>query len=305
MSKSVEVRLTVPHVLYLNLDPEQREAFSYALLDHAQVVMAASIADAQAGLLAHPKITVIVTDLHLGRESGLAALARLYEINMTTVNILVTGGFSDAAAFAQALNSGLVWRVYNKTSSEYTAPGALERIVREAAREQARRRVEDNLAVAARDFMRRFVRKHEEPDKDGRVARRELLCQLLRPYLDLSALERALLPVAALARGVASVFPVNPFALLGDPDPAVGLPGLTPLFRSVEDARERFDGTGPQGRSGEAIAALGRVLAVVDQFDRLMAAWRASLHRERRFSGHNRRSWRVPISALFKARAAA
>lgn len=262
------IRLQVPQVLYVDPDEESRQAFDYALLDHAEVLTAQTPEDALQVLKSCQGIAVVVTELQLGQMTGVEFLRRAREVLPGTMNILVTAGLNDATLLMDAINSGLVWSAWNKSDEEYLRE--LSQIIAQAASEQARRQCETALAVAAREVARTLVQRREK-DADGSVARREHLARMMAPYLDMSALELALLPVAALVHGLESVVPGSDVCkLLGDLPAAV--PALRPLSHALEDARECFDGTGPNKKAGTQIAALARVLAVVDHFDRSMAA---------------------------------
>lgn len=267
-----EIRLRRPHVLYLDSDPEQAAAFSYALLDHAEVFTANSVAVAWQ-LLGMHSIAIIVVDLDLafGQDDNEDFLTRVQPpiTLLPTVNIVVATSFRNPDLIVRALNSGMVWRIYEKTSEEYLGDGRLPEIVREASQEQARRYVAQAVPEASLVVLRRIVQTLEMGKRDKDVACREAICRMIAPEMDISDRERELLPVAAVLHGLSALTTVETTAQMLSELPVASSP--LPLIAHILYGMEaRFDGQGRNPLAGGRIHVLARVLAVVCQFDFLM-----------------------------------
>lgn len=261
-----EIRLRRPRVLYLDSDPAQTAAFEYALLDYAEVFPANDVGEAWR-LLVENLVTVIVADLDLafGPDGSDGFLRRAQSIKPEAINIVVATTLHDPALLVRVLNSGLVWRIYDKTGPEYLGHGRLPEIVREASREQARREVASAIPEPALGVFRRIVQVLETGKGQSGVWQREQLCRLLAPDLDLWDRERELLPVAAVLHGL------NPLTNAdANAEMLMDVGGLEIVGSILSDLQARFDGEGRNPHEGNAIHILARVLAVVVQFDFVM-----------------------------------
>ena len=121
-------------------DPEQRsrilvvddeeailETMTYTFEDDYQVLTATSASQALDLLEREGPVAVVISDQRMPEMTGVEFLAKVFEMEPTTVRIILTG-FADMNAIIQAINDGHVYAYITKPWE----PGDLKQVVRRA-----------------------------------------------------------------------------------------------------------------------------------------------------------------------------
>lgn len=260
------VRTQLPVVVYLDDEPANRQAFEYALLDHATVH---AFGDPRTALLAisrMPSVDVVVADLILPGMNGVEFLTQVAKINPTATRIIVTA-LNEAWPVVVAMNQGVVHHCYDRV--EAFKPGKLEKIVAEAVATNITRSFETRLLEALPVLLERMAAAGEGWRTGlilARASRALKMIRLLLPYLDLPIQARVDLLLSGLFCNLAS-------------EVLDGLPGWEQVQATLEDRLEMWDGSGPGRKEGSQIPLLAQILGVVIGFDNWMMALRGECSR--------------------------
>lgn len=266
-------------VLYVDDEPENLQAFSYALVGECVVVTFESPSAALKAIEDDPDIAVVVADIRMPEMDGFEFLRQAADINPYTVNLILTG-HKDESLVIHALNSQLCVG-YHKKDQVFEGDN-LKQIIREAATRYADRYIREVMAANFTLLVQRLLRLRDRKYLHEHTHNMEILCRYLLPYLDISAMDRELLVLAAIFHDIGKIAMPDADAAGRSEDPVLfsgqllrGLRGLEQCWRGAMDYHERWDGTGaPEGKHGDRISLFGRILAVVDFFD-AMASERA------------------------------
>ncbi|MEK6606213.1 MAG: HD domain-containing phosphohydrolase [Myxococcota bacterium] len=276
-------------VLYVDDEPENLQAFSYALIDECDVATFQSPAAALEAVETDAGIAVIVADIRMPEMDGFEFLHRAGKVNPFTANLILTGHTDEALAI-KALN-GQLCIGYHKKADAFAGQNLVS-IIRDAGLRYADRHGREILTANATQIVKRMLRVKDRTfahTSSGVMAHDnvELLCRYLLPFLDVPLVDKEILLLAAVFHDVGKiavrdeilaaphVFSVDQHRemkghVAHSDEILRGLRGLEKCHQAAVDHHEHFDGSGyPRGKKGLEISLFGRILAVVDFFDAL------------------------------------
>jgi response regulator RpfG family c-di-GMP phosphodiesterase len=261
-------------VLYVDDEPENLHAFSYALIDECEVATFQSPEEALRAITDDPRIAVVVADIRMPEMDGFSFLHRAGQINPFTANVILTGHTDESLAI-KALNGRVCGGYYKK---DYAFSGDnLVRIVRDAGLAYAERHSRELLTANATVIVKRLMRLRDKTYSHEHVQNVELLCRYLLPYLDLPLVDKEVLVLAATFHDIGRLVGSDEAgdevdlakrSVAYSDEILRGLRGLEKCWLGAVDHHEAFDGTGfPAGKKGAEISLFGRILAVAGFFD--------------------------------------
>jgi len=271
-------------VVYLDDEQENLDAFEYALFDHFDVRTFARARDALDFLGEDREVAVVVSDIKMPEMDGFEFLHQVERVNPLPVKLLLTG-YNDERLAIKALNGQLCQGYFKKI--EAFSGERLREIVDEASRRYASSLQDRILTANTSLILKRLLAYKDRTFTHEHVHNVELLCRLMMPNLDLTEIDRQLLPMAAVFHDVGKLVvrdqivsctrgltfdeytEMKQHATYGA-ELLKGVRGFERCLDAALDHHECYDGSGyPHGKRGEEISLFGRIVAVADFFDAL------------------------------------
>lgn len=255
------VPANLPVVVYLDDEAENRQAFEYALLDHAKVEACADLRTAFLALSRLGSVDVVVADLVMPGTNGIEFLTKAAEFCPIATRVAITA-LDQVWPVVEAMNRAVVHRLYDRV--EAFGPGKLEQIIAEAVEASIARAFEQRLAAVMPELLGRMAEAGQEWRVDlilARASRALQIMRLLLPYLDLPVQARVDLLFSGLFCNLSN-------EMFG------GTSEWNGVQEALADCLEMWDGSGPHQKVGDQIPIPAQILGVVIGFYNWMMAMR-------------------------------
>lgn len=259
-------------VMYVDANPEDLQAFGYALVDECSgdnLLVFVDPVEALTVLHRDPDFAVIVSELHVrGDRDGIQFLRQAAEVAPLAARIILTSSEDPKAEF-ETRPGGPCHHWCSKGEVFAGVGKALVRIIRRAADQYAQGYM-GRLHERHHEVIQRRLRMRDIDPKRANIHLRPIvrLCTLLLHYLDMPLLDKWLLRLAVnhydMGRGAGATQTDDAritAAVLYD------LEGLEKVHKGIVDWMERWNGGGPSDKHGEQISLFGRIIAVLHAFD--------------------------------------